>query len=263
MISGGVKQTMTNSKTSAKNASPGQDKGQKQNQSLTDQATKLVRDHILNLTLEPGMTLDERQMLERFQLGRTPMREALNRLIAEGLVVSKDQRGMQVTPLNIATAVELLAAYVMNERVVASMLRFSDPGVVEDMQAIQVMYIDSLYPTDLARVTEVNAMFHNRLAQATQNRFIVDQSAKLYRLAQRLSYYIFLHEAANEASTPELFENPRTGHDLIIKHIEKRDRESLVEELTDHAVFFRKRMARILENDSSKSVDFTGLATEF
>mgnify|MGYP001456934694 CR=1 FL=1 len=236
---------------------------QKRDLSLTDQATRLVRDHILNLTLEPGVTLDERQVMERFQLGRTPMREAMNRLIAEGFVVRKDQRGIQVMPLDIPTAVELLDAYVMNERVVASMLRFSDPGVVEELREIQAMYVRSLSPANLAKVTEINTKFHNRLAQATQNVYIVDQSTKLNRLAQRLSYYIFRREATNDLRIPLLFDNPRKGHDLIIKHIENHDREMLVKELTDHATFFRTRLARIINEDRGKDINFVGLVLDF
>ena len=237
--------------------------GKKDTLSLTDQATKLVRDRIIDLTLEPGMTLDERQILEKFQLGRTPMREALNRLIAEGLVVSRGQRGAQVAPLNISTAVELFDAYVICERMVASMLHFTDPGLVEDLTAIQSIYVQSLNPTDLARVTEVNEMFHKRLAEATQNSFVVGHSAKLHRLARRLSFYIFRREATNDNRAPVLFDNPRKGHDNIIEHIRLHDRKMLVEELTDHAIFFRTRLGRIVTEDRSREIDFTGLATQF
>ena len=144
--------------------------GVKDNLSLTDRATATFRDRILDLTLPPGMTLDERQLLEKFEFGRTPMREAMNRLIVEGLVVARGQRGLQVAPLNIDAAVELFDAYVMIERMVAFALRFSDPDLVTDLQKLQASYVESLAPTDLMRVTEMNVRFHLRLARATQSR---------------------------------------------------------------------------------------------
>lgn len=235
----------------------------KEGQSLTDQATQAVRDRILDLTLEPGMNLDERQVLERFSFGRTPMREALNRLIAEGLVVSRGPRGVQVAPLNIASAVELFDAYVVNERVVASMLRFADPGLVADLRDIHATYVKCLNPINLTRVTEVNVLFHNRLAAATQNAFIADHSGKLQMLARRLSYYIYRREAAENGLVGTLFDQPRADHEQIIALIESGDRTGLIEKLTDHAIFFRTRLARIISADRSKDTEFTELATEF
>ena len=132
------------------------------NFSLTDQATGTVRDRILDLSLLPGMTLDERYLQERFEFGRTPMREALNRLIVEGLVVARGPRGVQVLPLDIGSAIELFDAYVMSERMVASAVRFADPNLVPDLAGLQDDYIQNLDETSLLRVTELNARFQQQ-----------------------------------------------------------------------------------------------------
>lgn len=231
----------------------------KENPSLTDRATATFRDRILDLTLPPGMTLDERQLLDNFEFGRTPMREAMNRLIVEGLVVARGQRGLQVAPLNIDSAVELFDAYVMVERMVAFALRFSDPDLVKDLQELQASYVESLTPTDLMRVTEMNVRFHLRLARATQNPFIMEFAGKLQNLARRMSYFIYKREAAMEVLAPSLFDKPRADHDRILQMIIKRDRQGLVTELTNHAIFFRTRLARIIAEDRGLNVDFVGV----
>jgi DNA-binding GntR family transcriptional regulator len=227
---------------------------------MTDQATRTVRNHILDLTLAPGTTLDERQMLERFEIGRTPMREALNRLIVEGLVVSREPRGVQVAPLSIESTAELFEAYVMSERMVATALKFGDPSLVEDLERLHEDYVASLETPGLLRVTELNARFHARLATATRNSFISAYSQKLHNVARRLSYFIFKLEAARDGYVAKLFEKPRQDHERILDAIRNEDRETLIEVLTDHAILFRTRLARIIAEDCSSGLDFRGLS---
>ena len=232
------------------------------NFSLTDQATGTVRDRILDLSLLPGMTLDERYLQERFEFGRTPMREALNRLIVEGLVVARGPRGVQVLPLDIGSAIELFDAYVMSERMVASAVRFADPNLVPDLAGLQDDYIQNLDETSLLRVTELNARFHNRIAAATQNTFIEAYSGKLHNLARRLSYFIYKREAVQGGFSSRLFDRPRRDHGVIVDAIRSADRERLVEIVTDHAKLFRSRLVRTINEDNGSDIDFSGLVTE-
>ena len=231
-----------------------------ENLSLTDRATRIVRDRILDLTLSPGMTLDERYLLERFEFGRTPMREALNRLIVEGLVISREPRGMQVAPLSIDSTIELFDAYVMSERMVASVLKFDDPGLLDELERLHADYVKNLDETGLLRVTELNALFHYRLAAATRNAYITAYSQKLHNVARRLSYFIFKREAASGGLVTELFEKPRRDHERIVDAIRCADRDALVEILTDHAKFFRIRLARIIREGNDSDIDFSGLS---
>lgn len=253
---------MSKSQVKRKNKKIGSAETPPESRSLTDQATRTVRNHILDLTLSPGMTLDERYLLERFEFGRTPMREALNRLIVEGLVVSRGPRGVQVAPLNIEATVELFDAYVMSERMVASALKFNEPNLLDDLEQLQGKYERNLDESDLLRVTELNALFHNRLAAATQNAFIRDYSYKLHNLARRLSYFIYKREASQEDFASKLFDRPRRDHLSIIDAIRTADRKHLIDLLTDHAVFFRTRLARIINEDHSAEIDFTEFALQ-
>src|SRR6202048_623975 len=66
---------------------------EKQLSSQTDAALDLIRSRIVDMSLEPGSRIDERLLVDRFKLGRTPAREAINRLVAEGFVNIVPQRG--------------------------------------------------------------------------------------------------------------------------------------------------------------------------
>ena len=62
-------------------------------ETLTDAAVDTIRNRILDMTLVPGSRIDAPLLMKQFKLSRTPAREALNRLAAEGLVVLHANRG--------------------------------------------------------------------------------------------------------------------------------------------------------------------------
>src|SRR5258705_12360576 len=66
--------------------------------SLTELAVETIRDRILDLTLRPGLRIDQKLLMERFRLSRTPARQARNRLSPQGLRRSQANKGPPVPP---------------------------------------------------------------------------------------------------------------------------------------------------------------------
>ena len=66
-----------------------------------DRAYLAIRGLIVSLELPPGAVIDERQLMQRLGLGRTPVREALRRLAQEQLVEVFPRRGMFVTSVDV------------------------------------------------------------------------------------------------------------------------------------------------------------------
>ena len=73
----------------------------RQASSLADQAYSAIRDLIVSLELRPGAVINERELMERLGIGRTPVREALRRLAQERLVEVFPRRGTFVTSVEI------------------------------------------------------------------------------------------------------------------------------------------------------------------
>src|SRR5258708_7152479 len=69
--------------------------------SLSQQAYQRLRDMIVTLQLAPGALINEAALMDELALGRTPIREALQRLAYEGLVVLQPRRGAFVGSLSI------------------------------------------------------------------------------------------------------------------------------------------------------------------
>src|SRR5256884_2404972 len=69
--------------------------------SLADRAYVAIRDRVVSLELAPGALIDERRLVERLGIGRTPVREALRRLAHDQLVEVYPRRGMFVTGVDV------------------------------------------------------------------------------------------------------------------------------------------------------------------
>ena len=81
------------------------------NRSLHDQVANRVRDLIIDGTLEPGSRIDEAHLIEELGVSRTPFREALRTLAAEGLVIVRPSKGSVVrklTPKDVFSMLEVL-----------------------------------------------------------------------------------------------------------------------------------------------------------
>jgi len=209
-----------------------------------------LRDRIIDLSLEPGCNIDEKRLLGELDLGRTPLREALNRLIAEGLIEARGGRGLRVTPLNLTNTRELFEAYIISERVVASIVAFGDGGLAADLKRIEETYEARARDVDFLGVTATNADFHNRLARATRNEFVARHSSQLASLARRVSFYIFRNEyglSDKIGATPAaLFGRAIEEHRKIICAVEDRNRAGLVSLMTSHGEYFRERLLRLI-----------------
>ncbi len=77
-----------------------------------------LREGILSLDYVPGANLDEAQLVESFGLSRTPVREALIRLAADGLVVLLPDRGAQLAPVDLADFPRYVEAFDLVQRAV-------------------------------------------------------------------------------------------------------------------------------------------------
>src|SRR5690606_40721343 len=69
---------------------------------LTDQAYMMLRADVIAGRLKPGAKLRVEQLRGQYEVGATPLREALSRLSADGFVISEGQRGFRVVPMSVA-----------------------------------------------------------------------------------------------------------------------------------------------------------------
>lgn len=87
--------------------------------SLTEQAYRKLEEQIVTLQRAPGSVLSEAVLASQLGIGRTPIREALQRLAREGLIVVLPRRGILVSEINVRSQLELLRLRREVERLMA------------------------------------------------------------------------------------------------------------------------------------------------
>ncbi len=201
-------------------------------------AVDLIRDRILDLTLQPGARIDDKLLMSQFGLGRTPTREAFNRLAAEGLIVIQRNKGATVRPLDIAHVGQFFDAYGASERLVGYFCRTREPALAAELRAIEAQYERADAGGRYLEVTRLNAEFHGRLARASGNEYLCDFAGRLYNHARRLSYFIHLIPGEANRDLGAMQEAITGHHQEIIAAVEAHDNDALVRVLTLHAGFF-------------------------
>src|SRR5450755_328803 len=88
---------------------------------LTDRAYRELEEMIVTLQLSPGTVLSEQALAVRLKIGRTPIREALQRLARDGLVVIMPRRGIMVSEINLRLQLRLLEVRRELERLTAKL----------------------------------------------------------------------------------------------------------------------------------------------
>lgn len=215
--------------------------------SQVDSAVHLLRARIMDLTLEPGSRIDERLLVEDFGLGRTPAREALNRLAAEGFVDLRLNRGGAfVAPLEFDQFGELIEAHQFCEAVLAQRLQIDHPGLLDELRGIQDRYEAAVKARDFLRITEINIEFHLRFYDTMQNTIIRDFALKVQRLVARVLNYTYRHELPDVAHQDEQFRINLAQHQEILDAVAARDRARLAVLLPEHAKYVQFRLIWLL-----------------
>ena len=94
----------------------------RRNETLTEQAYRLIEEQIVTLRLKPGDVLSEQMLSATFDIGRTPIREALQRLAREGLITVLPRKGILVSDINPRSQLLVLEVRREIERLLSALV---------------------------------------------------------------------------------------------------------------------------------------------
>lgn len=153
---------------------------------LSEKAYHLIREKIIKLEMAPLSVVDEQILREELELGRTPIREALHRLSAEGLVTIAPRRGMFVAEISITDLGKIFEVRVTLEGLCA---RLAAERITQDQIAqmeMTLMDLDAISEADTETLMKIDERFHSLLYQATDNEFLIEILDRLHALSMRL-----------------------------------------------------------------------------
>jgi DNA-binding GntR family transcriptional regulator len=192
---------------------------------LYEEVAELLRQRIFARELEPGSWIDELRIAEALGISRTPLREALKVLAAEGLVTMKVRRGAYVTEVSekdLRDVYHLLALLESDAaRVVAQ--RASE----SQMTQIQTLHQDLEKAIDNRdRFFEINEAFHMLLLEIADNRWRDQMVADLRKVMKLNRHSSLFKEGRIEQSLAE--------HRTIVQALTERQPEQAAERMSAH-----------------------------
>ena len=209
----------------------------------------LLRDEILDLALAPGSPIDEVQLAERFKLSRTPIREALVRLAAEGLVDTLPNRSTMVSNidfLNLHPFFDALTLmYRVTTRLAAQYHRAED---IMTIRAQQIRFSKAVKAQDALAMIASNRDFHAAIADAGQNFYYAGLFKRLLDDGRRI---LRLYYQSYEDHLPQQFVDE---HERIIEAILARDLDAADLHSKAHADQIVRHIQDIFARDQRQQI---------
>jgi DNA-binding GntR family transcriptional regulator len=210
-----------------------------ENPRASDRIEQEIRRLITTLEIPPGTMIREVDLTQRLGCSRTPLREALQRLAQEYLVVAVPRRGMIVAELSLLDYVQLIEALAHIEGAAAGLAADRSSG--EELDGLE-QTINHAREANLHgeyfTVTEADFEFHRAIAGLTRNRYLLDTTVRLHRLASPFSFLALKRGENAELSIGE--------HRQLLAAIRRRD-SALARRLTfDHTVRTKDRIIATL-----------------
>lgn len=157
---------------------------------LSEKAYRLIKSKIITLDLAPSAVIDEQSLMKELDLGRTPIREALQRLDSEGLVNVVPRRGTFVSDISVTDLQKIFEVRIILEGFCAQLAaqRITEAQLAQMKLAIQEL--ETVQNGNHKALMRIDRECHEVLYQAADNEFLADTLGRLYDLSLRLWYLV-------------------------------------------------------------------------
>jgi DNA-binding GntR family transcriptional regulator len=197
--------------------------------SLHDGVAARLRSMVFERQLAPGQWVDEKALAEAWQISRTPLREALKVLAAEGLVELVPQRGCRVVQLTDADAEQLFPVMALLEGRCAheAALRATDAELLE-LQRLHDELEHQAAAQDTNGYYRANHVFHSRVQALAANRWLDRATGDLRRFMRLLR--------GRQLNLPGRIERSINEHRVLIDALRQRDAARAERAMHDHLI---------------------------
>ncbi len=206
--------------------------------SLAERAYQILVKKITRLEFAPGAVLAEKVLMADLGIGRTPIREALQRLAIEGLVSHLPNRGMFVAEISAMTVQQIYEFRSLIEGFTARLaaIRGTDAEISE-LSTLHSQLAEATAVNDIDHYVSLDYRFHQLLARASRNSYLEEAVPRIFNLHLRLWFYIanktggwhstaHAHEEMTEAVVNALVRRQPDGAEVEMRnYISRRHRD--------------------------------------
>lgn len=227
---------------------------------LVESISEQIRRDIMMHVLQPGEKINIKELAARYEASETPIRIALNRLVAENIIEDFPRQGMRVKPLDIESCKEtfdmrcMMELYCAHDMMVAvnldmSLKRALKENVERHLNIIQHLTENSPIEEYLENY-ECDAEFHEMLVKCSCNRLLLT----MYRNVNPFLYTNYVYERQSQSRLLDGVQE----HMKILEALEAQDEELVKQRLREHLDMARQAILMILkmsdfDRDSERS----------
>ncbi len=194
---------------------------------LVSQVASKLRDMIIQDHLKPGTRIRERQLSERLNVSRTPLREAIRILVSERLVHSLPNRGAVVASPDMQEVRQLLEVLGTLEALGGQLAaELATDERIEEILALHHEMLSAFYRKDKLAYFKLNQAIHKSIVAAGGNGVLVDTHAQLNARLYRIRY------VSNQRN--DRWHEAVEQHEQIAGALKARDAARLAALMRDH-----------------------------
>jgi DNA-binding GntR family transcriptional regulator len=192
---------------------------------LYQEVAELLRQRIFNRELTPGSWIDELKLAEEYGISRTPLREALKVLAAEGLVTMKVRRGAYVTEVSERDLTDVYHLLALLESDAAGVVATQATDTqLKELQTLHRELEKSVSHRE--KFFQINERFHMRLLEIADNRWRDQMVADLRKVMKLNRHNSLLKSGRIEESLAE--------HQAIVNALLARDAKASSQAMQTH-----------------------------
>ncbi len=204
---------------------------------LQQRAYQRIKEYILNTGFYPGQHIRHVEVSRALGMSRTPAREAMQRLVEEGLVIHLPNRGYFVTEMTAREAEELYELReILEVFCVERAIEKSTNKQLGGLRQLLDVYKDSTSGRITRQTLLVDRDFHLKIAQLARNEMV-------YKLLVGVLEKVIMKRNI-ERIAPLDARTAFKRHAIILKAIERRDKREAVQQIREH---IRTGKTRVLE----------------
>jgi DNA-binding GntR family transcriptional regulator len=203
---------------------------------LREQIYDAIRTDILNCNLTPGTELREQNLADMYSVSKSPVRESLQRLVREGLVLVQPRKGYRVAPISLADATDLFSYRQVLE--LACVVRACKSASSDQLKSLNA-FRRYKGKTD-ADFLRYNYSFHSQLAECSGNKRMAREVSALIAEMDRL---VRLSVSVMKGRNPQKLVEE---HAAIIEAVQHRDHRLALKLLKAHTSAAEQRLSAAL-----------------
>lgn len=148
--------------------------------SLKEMVYQSLKQKIVSGEIKPGDRIFEEEIATNLNASRTPVREAVNRLTAEGLLFSIAQKGSFCKKLSKKEMQDLLdVRSALATLAITQFIRNSNSARIETLKTINASMQDALSANDYHECNRLDAAFHHEIALGSANQFLIESLQRI------------------------------------------------------------------------------------